>query len=189
MTAFFPSQQHIQSNQKWHAPPNGRPSAIDLLERHWGYTEFRFCQQQVIDTILAGQDCLVVMPTGGGKSICYQVGAGARARARARDVVGATDAPSRARAVLQCSVGAATQVIEPTKFSVVGYKPDGRAAGRSVGVELGPMRCEQPKEQGAVGRMDRSKPLLGSQEHQNFHARLPGCQHTRRQVHSFRNCP
>lgn len=99
MTAFFPSQQHIQSNQKWHAPPNGRPSAIDLLERHWGYTEFRFCQQQVIDTILAGQDCLVVMPTGGGKSICYQVGA----RARARDVVGGLPVHRAVPAVLCCN--------------------------------------------------------------------------------------
>ncbi|KAG2452664.1 hypothetical protein HYH02_002897 [Chlamydomonas schloesseri] len=48
-------------------------SPLELLERYWGYTEFRFCQEKVINTILSGQDCLVVMPTGGGKSICYQI--------------------------------------------------------------------------------------------------------------------
>ncbi|KAG2446096.1 hypothetical protein HXX76_000696 [Chlamydomonas incerta] len=51
----------------------GQRSPVELLERYWGYTEFRFCQEKVISTILSGQDCLVVMPTGGGKSICYQI--------------------------------------------------------------------------------------------------------------------
>lgn len=54
-------------------PSTAQRSPLELLERYWGYTEFRFCQEQVISNILSGQDCLVVMPTGGGKSICYQV--------------------------------------------------------------------------------------------------------------------
>lgn len=43
------------------------------LREVFGYQEFRVGQQQVIDSVLAGQDSLVIMPTGGGKSLCYQV--------------------------------------------------------------------------------------------------------------------
>lgn len=45
----------------------------DILEKYYGYTEFRPGQKQIIDQILAGQNTLAIMPTGGGKSLCYQV--------------------------------------------------------------------------------------------------------------------
>ncbi len=51
-------------------------AAIDNLEAflpQFGLTEFRHGQKEVISTVLAGQDCLCVMPTGGGKSLCYQL--------------------------------------------------------------------------------------------------------------------
>ncbi len=44
-----------------------------LLEQHFGFREFLEGQQSVIDAILAGDDTLVIMPTGGGKSLCYQL--------------------------------------------------------------------------------------------------------------------
>ena len=44
-----------------------------LLQRHFGYTHFRPLQKEIIDAVGEGKDCLVVMPTGGGKSICYQI--------------------------------------------------------------------------------------------------------------------
>jgi len=50
----------------------------EILEHVFGYSAFRGPQQQVIDTLMAGGDALVLMPTGGGKSLCYQIPALAR---------------------------------------------------------------------------------------------------------------
>src|SRR5947209_5306114 len=44
-----------------------------LLQDRFGFQEFRPAQKQVIDQVLAGQDALAVMPTGSGKSLCYQL--------------------------------------------------------------------------------------------------------------------
>src|SRR3954465_10814812 len=44
-----------------------------MLRTVWGYPAFRGLQAEVIDHVLGGEDALVVMPTGGGKSLCYQV--------------------------------------------------------------------------------------------------------------------
>ena len=44
----------------------------DIVARYWGYTRFRPLQREAMDAILAGRDSLVVLPTGGGKSLCFQ---------------------------------------------------------------------------------------------------------------------
>lgn len=53
------------------------PSAPDwaegLLRKYWGYTSFRGIQREIIDSIFAGKDTMGLMPTGGGKSIAFQV--------------------------------------------------------------------------------------------------------------------
>jgi ATP-dependent DNA helicase RecQ len=44
----------------------------DVLERYWGYTSFRPLQREAMDAIIGGRDSIVVLPTGGGKSLCFQ---------------------------------------------------------------------------------------------------------------------
>ena len=55
-----------------HRPVADGPVA-DVLRRWWGFETLRPLKAEAIDTALAGRDSLVVMPTGGGKSLCYQL--------------------------------------------------------------------------------------------------------------------
>ena len=52
---------------------NQESLAKQVLQETFGYQQFRPGQETIIETVLEGRDCLVVMPTGGGKSLCYQV--------------------------------------------------------------------------------------------------------------------
>ena len=46
---------------------------IELLERYWNFSEFRPQQEAIIEAVLANEDCIALLPTGGGKSICFQI--------------------------------------------------------------------------------------------------------------------
>jgi len=47
--------------------------ALEILKHQFGYDDFRMNQQAAVECVLAKKDCLVLMPTGGGKSLCYQI--------------------------------------------------------------------------------------------------------------------
>ncbi|MBC7525860.1 MAG: DEAD/DEAH box helicase, partial [Flavobacterium sp.] len=48
-------------------------TALETLEKYWNHSTFRTPQAAIIESVLKGQDTFALMPTGGGKSICFQV--------------------------------------------------------------------------------------------------------------------
>src|SRR3954463_3894471 len=55
------------------APSQSIVDARTALHDHFGYPVFRPGQEAAVESVLAGRDTMVVLPTGGGKSLCYQV--------------------------------------------------------------------------------------------------------------------
>ncbi len=53
--------------------PSAAAESLEILRRRFGFENFRSTQQQIIDRTLAGGNSLVIMPTGGGKSLCFQI--------------------------------------------------------------------------------------------------------------------
>ena len=45
----------------------------DILKKYWGFDQFRPLQEDIVDDAINGYDTLALLPTGGGKSICFQV--------------------------------------------------------------------------------------------------------------------
>ena len=60
--------------------PTAHQDIHAVLERVWGYTQFRPKQEEIIRSVLAGKDTMALLPTGGGKSLCFQVPALAMGR-------------------------------------------------------------------------------------------------------------
>ena len=53
-------------------PSRGTSVLNEILEKYWGYTSFRPLQREAMDAVLSNRDSLLVLPTGGGKSLCFQ---------------------------------------------------------------------------------------------------------------------
>lgn len=64
-----PTATHIDTSASTNQPTD----ALSTLQHVFGYPEFRPPQEDIINCLLAGEDALVIMPTGGGKSLCYQL--------------------------------------------------------------------------------------------------------------------
>src|SRR5690349_2674320 len=56
-----------------------KDNLLTVLRRHWGYSSFLPLQERIVGSLIAGRDTCVVMPTGGGKSLCYQLPAAMQA--------------------------------------------------------------------------------------------------------------
>ncbi|TYK10816.1 ATP-dependent DNA helicase Q-like 3 isoform X1 [Cucumis melo var. makuwa] len=63
----------LQSNIRPEKHKYSKESLTKLLRWHFGHSEFRGKQLETIEAVLSGKDCFCLMPTGGGKSVCYQI--------------------------------------------------------------------------------------------------------------------
>lgn len=89
--------------------PAASPDLAALLKRTFGYSTFRPLQRDIIDATLAGKDVFALLPTGGGKSLCFQLPALARP--------GLTVVVSPLIALMKDQVDQLKPVVSPPRFS------------------------------------------------------------------------
>ena len=122
------------------------PEALDVLRRVFGYEEFRAGQAELIDAIMDHRDCLGVMPTGAGKSLCYQVPALSLANRGVAIVVSPLVSlmNDQVRALVSAGVPAAylnSQLSAAQQFEVL----DRAAAGQFALMYVAPERLDDPR--------------------------------------------
>ncbi len=103
-----------------------RPSIDAILKRHFGFQSFRPLQREIIESLLAGEDVLALLPTGGGKSLCYQLPAVA--------IEGLTIVISPLIALMKDQVDSLEEIGLPATFLNSSLSPDEfRRRWRSLG--------------------------------------------------------
>ena len=63
----------MEEENHTHTPEETTDTALRILHRYWQYPQFRGVQREIIDSVMSGRDTLGLMPTGGGKSLTFQV--------------------------------------------------------------------------------------------------------------------
>jgi ATP-dependent DNA helicase RecQ len=123
-------------------------TALSILQEVFGYPAFRGHQQDIVEHVGQGGDALVLMPTGGGKSLCYQI----PAIERHRRGQGVTIVVSPLIALMHDQVGALDEVGVPATFlnSTLSYDDVQRVerdmmSGRTVLVYVAPERLTTPR--------------------------------------------
>ncbi|HSH67601.1 MAG TPA: ATP-dependent DNA helicase RecQ [Bacteroidia bacterium] len=72
----FSARSGFKNNFHFHLLPifiRSMPTNQDILKQYWGHTSFRPLQEDIINSVLNGNDTLALLPTGGGKSVCFQI--------------------------------------------------------------------------------------------------------------------
>ncbi|HSN30243.1 MAG TPA: RecQ family ATP-dependent DNA helicase, partial [Kofleriaceae bacterium] len=106
---------------------------IEVLREVFGHDRFRHGQQEAVEAVMGGRDALVLLPTGGGKSLCYQVPAIARARA-----------------------GAGTTIVISPLIALMNDQVRAMAA-RGIAVAALHSQCEEEERAETVGRLVRGE--------------------------------
>ena len=78
MTASIPQHHKLLPMESSSASISSQVPLLSLLKEHFGFTSFRPFQEEIISDALAGRDVVALLPTGGGKSLCFQLPALAR---------------------------------------------------------------------------------------------------------------
>jgi ATP-dependent DNA helicase RecQ len=130
------------------------PDKLGVLEKTWGYSSFRGQQEQIIQTVIDGGDALVLMPTGGGKSLCYQV------PALVRDGTGVVISPLIA--LMQDQVDALAAVGVRAAFLNSTQSPADRSAVEAAFLagELDLLYLAPERLRAAAGLLDRGRLAL-----------------------------
>ncbi|MBC7801336.1 MAG: DNA helicase RecQ [Gemmatimonadaceae bacterium] len=138
-----------------------RPEPQDVLRRVFGFPAFRGLQEAAIDRVMAGGDALVLMPTGGGKSLCYQVPALCRPGTAivVSPLIALMDDQVAALRQLGVNAGALHSEVEPDEARQIGQDLD---AGRLDLLYVSPERLLMPNTLDRLAR--RSIALIAIDE-------------------------